>query len=54
VSQVQGDRNDPEVKAFTEAIEGIQRFAGKADKTLETVLRADEQWFFATLLKFFK
>lgn len=49
--QVEGDRREKETKAFTETVEGIYKFAGKADRTLETLIKADENWFFGSVMK---
>ena len=38
-------------KAFAESIDNIYKFASKADKTLETLIRADENWFLGTVMK---
>ena len=54
VSEVQGDKNDKAVKTFTEAIENIKKFSLQADKTLDTIIKADENWFVGTMLKLFK
>lgn len=54
VSQVEGDKKDKNIKAFTEAITGIKRMAGNADKTLDTMIKAEENWFFGSLLKWIK
>lgn len=54
VSHIEGDGKDKHIQAFKEAITGIQKFAGKADKALETVSRAEEIWFLATLMKLIK
>lgn len=54
VSQVEGDKKDKNIKAFTEAITGIKRMAGNADKTLDTMIKAEENWFFGSLLKLIK
>lgn len=40
-----------EEKAFTESIDGIYKFASKADKSLDTLIRADENWFLGTVMK---
>lgn len=40
-----------EEKAYTESIEGIYKFASKADKSLDTLIRADENWFLGTVMK---
>jgi DNA-binding transcriptional regulator GbsR (MarR family) len=54
VRVIEGDQKDPGVKAFSETISGIRKFATKADKALETVSRAEEIWFLATLMKLMK
>ena len=54
VSDVDGDKDDKAIKTFTEAIENIKKFSLQADKTLDTIIKADENWFVGTLLKLFK
>ncbi len=54
LSKVEGDRRDREVKAFTDSVDGIYKFAGKADKTLEKLIRADENWFLGSVIKLLK
>jgi len=54
VSEVVGDKRDKNVKAFTDSIQGIKRMASNAEKTLDTMVKADENWFFGAILKLFK
>lgn len=54
VIEVEGDKNDKAIKTFTEAIVNIKKFSLQADKTLDTIIKADENWFVGTLLKLFK
>ena len=54
VSNVEGDKKDKNVKAFVDSITGIKRIANNADKTIETMIRAEENWFFGGILKIFK
>ncbi|MGZ5242638.1 MAG: GbsR/MarR family transcriptional regulator [Bacteroidia bacterium] len=55
VSQVDNEPdNEREVKAFEDTISGIKNFAGKADTTLETLIKADENWFLSAFLKVMK
>lgn len=54
VKHIDGPKNDRNVKTFTESIEGIQKFAGKADKALDTIVKADENWFLSSLMKLMK
>lgn len=54
VSEVDGDKKDKHVKTFLEGINGIKRMANNADKTLDTMVKAEENWFFGGILKLFK
>ena len=54
VSVVEGDKKDKKVRAFIESINGIKRMANNADKTLDTMIKAEENWFFGGILKLFK
>ena len=54
LSDVEGDKRDKEVKTFTDTINNIKRVGEQADKTLETLIKADENWFISSLMKFFK
>lgn len=54
ISKVEGDKNNKAVKTFTETIEDIKKFSVQADKTLDTIIKADENWFVGTLLKLIK
>jgi DNA-binding transcriptional regulator GbsR (MarR family) len=51
---VEGDKQDKELKAFTEAIGNIKKFAGQAEKTLDTIIKAEENWFWSSFIKLFK
>lgn len=52
--EIDGDKKDPETKAFTETVSQIQKFARQADRALDGMIKADEFWFTGTLLKMFK
>lgn len=54
LSVVEGDKRDKEVKTFTDTIQNIRRFTAQADKTLDVMVRAEENWFLGNLVKFFK
>lgn len=54
LQDIEGDRKSKEVKAFTETIGQIKKFAGQADSALDGLIKADENWFTGTLLKLFK
>jgi DNA-binding transcriptional regulator GbsR (MarR family) len=54
LEQIDGDKKDKGVKQFTETIAGIRKFGGQADKILDVMIKADENWVLGSLLKFFK
>lgn len=54
LSHVEGDTKDKEVKQFTETMNNIKKFGQQADKTLDMVIRSDENWFLNSLMKLFK
>jgi DNA-binding transcriptional regulator GbsR (MarR family) len=54
LSDIEGDKRNSEVKAFTETIAGIQKFAGQAEKTMDTIIKAEENWFWSNFMKMFK
>ncbi|WP_343522496.1 MarR family transcriptional regulator [Pedobacter sp.] len=54
LSNVAGDEKDPEFKTFKKSITDINKLAGNVDKTLETMLKAEESWFWGSILKVFK
>jgi DNA-binding transcriptional regulator GbsR (MarR family) len=54
LKEIEGDKSSKEVKAFTDTIANIQKFARQADGALEGLIKADENWFTGTLLKLFK
>jgi DNA-binding transcriptional regulator GbsR (MarR family) len=54
VKNVEGDKKDRNIKAFLESIEEIERFTHKADRTLETMIKADENWLIGTFMKLMK
>jgi DNA-binding transcriptional regulator GbsR (MarR family) len=54
VKKVDGDKRDKKIKAFIETIEEIERFTHKADKTLETMIKADENWLIGSFMKLMK
>lgn len=51
---VEGDKRDKNVKTFVDTVSGIKRLGQQADKTLDVMIKADENWFLGTMLKFFK
>jgi DNA-binding transcriptional regulator GbsR (MarR family) len=53
LSEVEGDKRDRAVKTFTDTIQNIRKFSEQADKTLDTMIKADEHWFWSSLMKLF-
>jgi DNA-binding transcriptional regulator GbsR (MarR family) len=51
---VEGDKKDKNIKTFVETVSGIKRLGKQADKTLDVMIRAEENWFVGSLVKFFK
>ncbi len=54
LEKVDGDKKDKNVKQFTDTVSGIRKFGTQADKMLDVMVKAEENWFTGTLLKFFK
>lgn len=48
------DNKSPEAKEFLSMVKNIQTFTGKVDKTVDTMMKADESWFFGAILKLLK
>jgi len=51
---VDGDKKDKNVKQFVDTVSNIRRFGHQADKMLDVMVKADENWFVGTLMKFFR
>ena len=51
---MEGDKKDKDVKAFTDTISGIKKLGTNADRMLDIMVKADENWFLGSLMKFFK
>jgi len=54
LSKVEGDEKDVAYKTFHKTVKDINKLAKNVDKTLETMLKADESWFWGSILKIFK
>ena len=54
LEEVEGDKRDKNVKAFVDAVGNIKKLGKQADKTLDTMVKADENWFIGNLIKLFK
>jgi DNA-binding transcriptional regulator GbsR (MarR family) len=54
LSKVEGDSSDPEFKTFNKSINDINKLAKNVDSTIETMLKAEENWFWGSIFKIFK
>ncbi|MHA4895382.1 GbsR/MarR family transcriptional regulator [Pedobacter sp. PWIIR3] len=54
LTQLEGDKKDPEFATFSKSINDINKLAKNVDKTLDTMLRAEESWFWGSIFKIFK
>jgi DNA-binding transcriptional regulator GbsR (MarR family) len=54
LGEVEGIAESADVKAFTETIGNIKKFAGQAEKTLDTIIKAEENWFWSSFTKLFR
>jgi DNA-binding transcriptional regulator GbsR (MarR family) len=51
---VEGDKRDKHVKSFVDTVSSIKKLGRQADKTLDTMIKAEESWFLGAMMKFFK
>ncbi|KLT64064.1 MULTISPECIES: GbsR/MarR family transcriptional regulator [Pedobacter] len=54
LSAVEGDEKDPNYTTFKKSITDINKLAVNVDKTFEAMLKAEESWFWGSVLKVFK
>ncbi|MCB0741989.1 MAG: transcriptional regulator, partial [Chitinophagaceae bacterium] len=54
LEEVEGDKRDKNVKSFLTTVSNIKKLGNQADKTLDTMINAEENWFLNTLLKIIK
>lgn len=54
LAKVEGDKKNPELKTFTAVIADIRDLVSKADQTLDTFIKMDENWFLGTFIKMLK
>ena len=54
LTQLDGDKKDPEFATFNKSINDINKLAKNVDKTLDTMLKAEESWFWGSIFKIFK
>jgi DNA-binding transcriptional regulator GbsR (MarR family) len=54
LTSVKGDDKDPEYKTFKTSVTNINKLAKNVNKTLDTMLKAEENWFWSSIFKIFK
>jgi len=54
LEDVEGDKKDKKVKTFIDTVSSIKRLGLQADKTLDVMIKAEENWFVSNLMKIFK
>lgn len=54
LENVEGDKKDKQVKTFVETVSSIKKLGRQADKTLDVMIKAEENWFVGNLIKLFK
>jgi DNA-binding transcriptional regulator GbsR (MarR family) len=54
LEDVEGDKKDKKVKTFIDTVSSIKRLGLQADKTLDIMIKAEENWFVSNLMKIFK
>lgn len=54
LEDVEGDKKDKKVKTFVDTVSSIKRLGLQADKTLDIMIKAEENWFLSNLMKVFK
>ena len=54
LEEVEGDKRDKSIKSFVDTVSSIKKLGKQADKTLDTMVKAEESWFVGGLMKLFK
>nr|WP_233173941.1 hypothetical protein [Pedobacter sp. ASV19] len=54
LTKIEGDAKDPEFRTFNKSVTDINKLAKNVDKTLDTMLKAEENWFWGSIFKIFK
>ena len=54
LENLEGDKKDPEAKAFLEVVGNIRKLGRKADRALDLVVNSDESWFISLLSRMVK
>src|SRR5437762_12306162 len=54
LEEVEGDKRDKNIKSFVDTVSSIKKLGRQADKTLDVMIKAEENWFVRNLVKLFK
>jgi DNA-binding transcriptional regulator GbsR (MarR family) len=54
LSAVKGSEKDPHYKTFSTSVKDINKLAKNVNRTLETMMKAEESWFWGSIFKIFK
>jgi DNA-binding transcriptional regulator GbsR (MarR family) len=54
LEKIEGDKKDKDTKQFIDTVQGIKKLGNQADKMLDVMIKAEENWITGTLLKVFK
>ncbi|MCE2973310.1 MAG: MarR family transcriptional regulator [Sediminibacterium sp.] len=54
LTKVKGDSKDPKFRTFSKSVTDINKLAKNVDKALDTMLKAEENWFWGSIFKLFK
>lgn len=54
LEKVEGDKKDPEVRAFLETVAGIRKLGRKADRALDRLVRSEESIFLELISRLFR
>jgi DNA-binding transcriptional regulator GbsR (MarR family) len=54
LEEVEGDKRDKNIKSFVDIVSSIKKLGRQADKTLDVMIKAEENWFVGNLVKLFK
>lgn len=54
LEEIEGNKKDKDVQQFTKVIGDIKKLGLQADKTLDVLIKAEENWFTGSIMKLFK
>lgn len=54
VANIEGDEKDAAYKTFKKSLTDINKLAKNVNRTLETMIKAEESWFWGSIFKIFK